>query len=70
MRSISELHLQGELNDARVRRADNLTESRSKSHSGHTEIRVIQGIEEFSAELHAKVFGDSEILGEIEIKIH
>ena len=65
-----ELELQCELNDARVRRADNLTESRSKSHSGHTEICMIKGIEEFSAELHAKAFGESEILSEVEIKIY
>src|SRR5439155_10704776 len=65
-----ESQLQRELDDASVRRTDDLAETRTDRNSGHTEIRVIQRIEEFRPELGGQPFPDCEVLGQIEVQVH
>src|SRR5215471_4543475 len=62
--------LQSELDDASFGGgADDLAESGAQSYARDTEISVVEGVEQFGAELHGVPFGDGEVLAQIEIEV-
>jgi hypothetical protein len=66
----SEVELQRELDDARIGRAQNLAEARGIARDiRRTEVRAIERIEQFGAELEAATLAQMEIFREREVEV-
>src|SRR5262245_2820071 len=65
-----EFHFRCELDDPRIRGADDLTEAGSQRHTRHAEVGMIQSVKELCSELQSVALGNRKILRQIEIEAH